>query len=181
MGFIDSYKHLDKLCGEVMNDDKRLSAYIDEMLKTTWGARLVGGWEDDLKQLKHYRWIRNQIAHEPDCREENMCEPNDALWLDHFYSRIMNQTDPLALYAKATKPRTVLPQQQEEAVPSSYPIFEVKIRTTPKAAQIDTGFTQGAYRQARDKRTSGRSFGWVIFVLFILAIIAAVILICNKR
>ena len=27
MGFIDSYKHLEKLCGEVLNDDRRVSAY----------------------------------------------------------------------------------------------------------------------------------------------------------
>ena len=32
MGFIDSYKHLGKMCGEVLNDDRRVSAYIDEML-----------------------------------------------------------------------------------------------------------------------------------------------------
>jgi hypothetical protein len=31
-----------------------------------------------------------------------MCDPSDALWLEDFYSRIMNQTDPLALYRKAT-------------------------------------------------------------------------------
>ena len=35
---------------------------------------------------------------------QNMCDPSDALWLDDFYSRIMNQTDPLALYHKATTP-----------------------------------------------------------------------------
>lgn len=105
MGFIESYKHLEKLCGEVLNDDRRISAYIDEMINTPRGSYLVRGWDDDLKQLKHYRWVRNQIAHEPDCTEQNMCEPCDTVWLDDFYSRIMNQTDPLALYSKATKPR----------------------------------------------------------------------------
>ncbi len=34
MGFIESYKHLEKICGEVLNDDRRISAYIDEMLNT---------------------------------------------------------------------------------------------------------------------------------------------------
>lgn len=62
-----------------------------------------------MKNLKHYRWVRNQISHEPGCSEENMCEPEDARWLDRFYSRIMNQTDPLALYRKvrsaAKRPR----------------------------------------------------------------------------
>lgn len=67
MGFIESYKHLEKLCGEVLNDDRRISAYIDEMINTPRGSYLVKGWDDDLKQLKHYRWVRNQITHEPDC------------------------------------------------------------------------------------------------------------------
>lgn len=101
MSFIDSYKHLEKLCGEILNDDKRLSAYIDEMINTPNGNHYVRNWDDDLKTLKHYRWIRNQISHEPGCNESNMCEPNDELWLNHFYSRIMNQTDPLSMYHKA--------------------------------------------------------------------------------
>ena len=58
MGFIESYKHLEKICGEIMNDERRLSAYIDEMLKKPNGAFYVIGWNEDLKQLKHYRWVR---------------------------------------------------------------------------------------------------------------------------
>ena len=60
----------------------------------TW----VNGWDKDLQKLKHYRWIRNQIAHESGCSEKNMCKYEDVLWLDQFYERIMNQKDPLALY-----------------------------------------------------------------------------------
>lgn len=101
MGFIDSYKRLKKLCGEILNDERKVSAYIDEMKNTPRGSYLVTGWDADLKKLKHYRWVRNQIVHEPGCTEENMCRPEDALWLDNFYSRIMNQSDPLALYYKA--------------------------------------------------------------------------------
>lgn len=102
MGFIDSYKHLEKLCGELLNDDRRVSAYIDEMCKVTKGSYYVENWDEDLKKLKHYRYLRNQISHEPGCTEQNMCDPEDELWLDEFYSRIMNQTDPLALYNKKT-------------------------------------------------------------------------------
>ena len=70
MGFIEAYKRLEKLCGEIMNNDRRISAYIDEMANAPRGAYLINGWEDDLKKLKHYRWIRNQIVHNPDCSEE---------------------------------------------------------------------------------------------------------------
>lgn len=103
MGFMSSYKHLEKLCGEVMNDERKVSAYIDEMVKTPQGAGRVAGWNEDLKRLKHYRWVRNQIVHEPDCTEENMCDPEDARWLEDFYDRIMEREDPLALYRKATQ------------------------------------------------------------------------------
>lgn len=101
MGFIDSYKHLEKLCGEIFSDSKGVSAYIDEMVKTLDGSYYVKSWDDDLKALKHYKWVRNQISHDPDCNEENMCEPGDKIWIDNFYSRIMNQEDPLSAYRKA--------------------------------------------------------------------------------
>lgn len=116
MGFIESYKHLERLCGDVMNDDRRISAYIDEMVENPRGAQLVPEWDEDLKQLKHYRWVRNKIAHEPDCTESNMCQPGDEQWLDNFYLRIINQTDPLSLYEQARRPR---PQHEPKRVSRS--------------------------------------------------------------
>lgn len=101
MGFIESYKRLEKLCGDLLNDDRRVSAYIDEMMRVPSGSFYVATWEEDLKKLKHYRWIRNKIVHEPDCGESDLCEPGDAAWLDQFYARILAQTDPLALFRKA--------------------------------------------------------------------------------
>ena len=103
MGFLDSYKRLERLCRDVMGDDRRVSAYIDEMVRLSDGARQVSGWDRDLKRLKHYRWIRNQIVHEPDCSEETMCGQEDVRWLEDFYERIMTQTDPLALYRGTTQ------------------------------------------------------------------------------
>lgn len=103
MGFMEAYKHLEKLCGEILNNDRCISAYIDELMTTNNGSYLVKNWDSDLKQLKHYRWIRNQIVHNPNCTEQNMCEPGDAEWLEKFYTRIMQQSDPLALYLKTTK------------------------------------------------------------------------------
>lgn len=103
MSFMDSYKHLEKLCGEVLNDDRRISAYIDIMLNTPFGEYAVPSWKNDLKQLKHYRWVRNKIVHEPNCTESNMCVSGDAEWLDAFSERILNQTDPLAVYYRSKK------------------------------------------------------------------------------
>ena len=105
MGFLQSYKRLERLCRDVMDDDRRVSAYIDEMVRLSDGSRWISGWDRDLKQLKHYRWVRNQIVHDPDCSEENMCGPEDVRWIEDFHARIMNQTDPLALYRRAVQAR----------------------------------------------------------------------------
>lgn len=156
MGFIDSYKHLEKLCGEVLNDDRRISAYIDEMLNKPHGSYLVRDWDNDLKQLKHYRWVRNQIAHEPGCSEDNMCDASDAFWLDNFYSRIMNQSDPLALYCQATKPQTV---QQSYKVQQSQQ-------------------TYSTYNQpnTNHKKSSCKSTDCIIFIVGFLLIAMAIFL-----
>ena len=105
MGFLESYKRLERLCRDVMDDDRRVSAYIDEMVRLSDGSRHVSGWDRDLKQLKHYRWVRNQIVHDPDCSEDNMCGPEDVRWIEDFHARIMNQTDPLAMYRRVTQGR----------------------------------------------------------------------------
>ena len=107
MSFMNSYKRLEKLCSEIYNDHHGVSSYIEEMKNTLTGSRYVSGWDDDLRQLKHYRWVRNQIAHDPGCTEETMCYPEDVEWLDHFYSRIMSGNDPLTLYRKVQKPQTI--------------------------------------------------------------------------
>lgn len=74
--------------------------------KEAWGIHTlqerVGGWEKDYLQLKHYRYIRNQIAHENHAHESDMCSVKDTAWLDEFYQRIIGQTAPLALCYKKT-------------------------------------------------------------------------------
>lgn len=102
MGFIAAYKRLEKLCGEVMNDERKVSAYIDEMYRITDGRFYVPTWSEDLKNLKYYRRLRNQIVHEPGCTEQNMCSAADEKWVTDFYNRILKGTDALALYRKAT-------------------------------------------------------------------------------
>lgn len=159
MGFIDSYKHLEKLCGEVLSDDRRVSAYIDEMLNTPGGSCLVTGWDEDLKQLKHYRWVRNQIAHEPGCSEENMCEPNDTLWLDNFYSRIMEQTDPLTLYARATRPR---------------PVQKLKQTYTPQP--ITYTYSQ---QTVQSEKKSKKPVGCLVFLFGALLLAVALVLVSQ--
>ena len=56
MGFIDSYKRLEKLCGEVLNDDKRIPAYIDEMKN---GTENVDQWSGTVKADTVVRCLRD--------------------------------------------------------------------------------------------------------------------------
>lgn len=108
MSFIDSYKQLEKICNEIYRNNHGVTAYIDEMMSISFASFYVSSWKDDLKHLKHYRWVRNQIVHEPGCTEENMCDLCDIQWLNNFYDRIMAGNDPLALYRKATKPQKTI-------------------------------------------------------------------------
>lgn len=155
MSFIDSYKRLEKLCSEMYGDNHGVSTYIDEMLSKPVGSRYVSGWDEDLKQLKHYRWVRNQIVHEPGCTEENMCEYGDVQWLDNFYSRIMSTNDPLALYRKARSPHvSQKPKQTYSPEPTSY--------TPPQY-----------------KKTSSKPVGCLTYLMGALLVIVVMALIAN--
>lgn len=155
MSFIDSYKSLEKLCSEMYSDNHGLSTYINEMINKPIGSRYVPGWDEDLKKLKHFRWVRNQIVHEPGCTEENMCEPGDVQWLDNFYSRIISTNDPLALYRKARSPRmTQKPRETYSSEPTSY--------TYPQY-----------------KKTSSKPAGCLTYLMCILIIVVAVALISS--
>lgn len=101
MGFMYSYKCLEKICNEIYGCINGVYAYIDDMKNKPDGASVVPCWNDDLKQLKHYNWIRNQISHNPDCDEFNMSDYEDEKWLIDFRKRILSGEDPITLYRKA--------------------------------------------------------------------------------
>ena len=121
MSFMSSYKRLDRLCREIYPDARNgVSGYIGDMEQKPGNAFRVPGWDGDLKALKHYRWVRNQIAHDENADEESLCEPGDALWLDDFYQRIMDRTDPLALAYQASKPKKPEAPAQQPSQPAVY-------------------------------------------------------------
>ena len=133
MGFIESYKHLEKLCGDMLQTQHGISAYIDDMENTPKGSYLVQGWDEDFKRLKHYRWIRNQIAHEPNCTEENM-------WFEDFYYRIINKSDPLAMYRKATRHQPVAKPKQHYQSPQPQHTYSVQPVSSKKKVRKATGW-----------------------------------------
>lgn len=157
MGFIDSYKRLEKICGEIMGNERRVSAYIDEMARIPNGSYYVKEWDEDLKKLKRYRWIRNKIVHDPGCSEENMCDATDTVWIDHFYSRIINQSDPLALYRKA------IASHQNRRKKYAYPNFpEVN---SCKKEQINR----------KDSTGPGKIFAGIVFLIAFIIVLVFVL------
>lgn len=122
MSFMRAYKHLDHLCQDMYpNARNGISGYIEDMENHPSGTYQVRGWDADYKALKHYRWVRNQIAHDEYADEKNMCDDGDVEWLENFYQRIMNQSDPLTLVYQAAKIRVekVPAQQTSSAIPQS--------------------------------------------------------------
>lgn len=95
MGFMQSYKRLDILCRDM--NGIGVTGYIEDMEQAVNRVGYVSGWHSDYQKLKHYRYVRNQIAHEVYATEENMCSSEDVAWLEAFYQRILQQTDPLAM------------------------------------------------------------------------------------
>ena len=75
MGFMRAYKRLDNLCRDM--NGIGVAGYIEDMNKKLNGSYAVSGWKEDYQTLKHYRHIRNQIAHETYADEENMCSAKD--------------------------------------------------------------------------------------------------------
>lgn len=154
MSFINSYKQLEKLCSEIYDDNHGVTAYIDEMINNPIGSCYVCNWKEDLKQLKHYRWVRNQIVHEPGCTEENMCKSGDVEWLDDFHSRIIYGNDPLSLYYNARNFQRVQQTQQTYS-------YERKSYTYPR----------------RTSRKLAACLICLIYVLVIVIVIVAAVII----
>lgn len=98
--FMESYKHLDKICREIFNSEKGVTTYIDAMKEINDGNRYVPLWNETLYKLKHYRYIRNNYVHEVGTSQYDICTADDIEWLNNFYKEIIQTTDPLAQYRR---------------------------------------------------------------------------------
>ena len=100
--FQEEYKRLDKLCKDYLSSDKGVSSYIEQMESTAiQNKRYVYTWDEDYKQLKHIRWVRNKLAHEVGTLNSDFCTPEDLEWVQTFRHRIIQGTDPFSIVRKA--------------------------------------------------------------------------------
>lgn len=103
--FLDSYKHLDKLCREMYGTNGGVSAYIEDMENKNSPYNDVD-WKTTYAMLKKLRWIRNRLVHDSDISiEDDFCSEEQVTWLNMFYERIMATDDPLARYRREVEER----------------------------------------------------------------------------
>ncbi len=102
--FQEKYKQLDAICKDIFLSKDGVTQYIIEMEKNDWQIRrFVQDWDYIYKNLKHFRWLRNQLAHEVGAFESDLCTIKDLVLLDDFINSVLKSTDPLAMAKKAYK------------------------------------------------------------------------------
>ena len=149
--FLDEYKYVDKICREMFGTEKGVSAYIEQLDETPMTVRYwITEWNDEYKQLKHVRWLRNQIAHSTGTVD---CTQFDLEWLKGFHNRLLTQQDLLAKAHRVIKESQIQRQQQ--------------LAKTVTAAAPKPG--ANVYRSPRGPRKS-----WIL-----IAVIAALVMLIG--
>ncbi|MCR5601873.1 MAG: hypothetical protein K6G33_14200 [Ruminococcus sp.] len=93
--FMDLYKRTDRFIKDAYSSSDGVSEYI-RLMEASFnrGNANIQGWKSDYDNLKHIRWIRNQLAHEVSY-DSDICSESDYEWLEDFYKRLFSSTDPL--------------------------------------------------------------------------------------
>ncbi len=156
--FFEAFKKLEKLCNDVYSCEHGVSEYITKMEESEEkGLETVPLWHDQYKKIKHWRWLRNRLAHEG---ESGICTATDYTELRLFYDGMLAGKDPLTQLKKA----------EESSAGKKKPAKEVKSSAKTKqekntAAEVKE---KGRVINAKDdtapkisQRLSGKSLGTV--------------------
>lgn len=155
--FFDEFKALDNLCrdiyGESIDNKLGVTLYLEDMDRKSYqGAFKVSGWTSDYNQLKSARNIRNELAHSRNSFSADICSQEDIDFIRSFRSRILNQTDPIAMLRKqTTQPR---------------PSYTSQLKQQP----------QPTYTYTKPSKTSAGCLGIVASFLVVVACIIAFLL-----
>ena len=107
---LEEYKYVDAICRDMLGTKKGVSAYIEQLDETPMTVRYwITEWNDEYRQLKHIRWLRNQIVHSTGNVE---CTQSDLDWLKDFHNRLLTQQDLLAKAHRVIKESQIQRQQQ---------------------------------------------------------------------
>ena len=99
--FYKAYKQLDLLCKQALSSGSGVAEYIRQMENTPCRAlQNVQFWIEDLKRLKRMRRIHTELSQRPGSFDDVLCTQEDIDWLNDFYIRLLNQTDPFSLLVR---------------------------------------------------------------------------------
>ncbi len=103
---VENFGNLERICNQIYDAQHGITCYIEDMEYTYDGSLRVANWEHDLRQLKDIRHKRNKLSHGEVSFNSPWAEPDDIDFILEFYGRLLNGSDPLALYRKAIKLKT---------------------------------------------------------------------------
>ena len=108
--FLEEYKYVDAICRDMLGAEKGVTAYIEQLDETPVTVRYwITEWNNEYRQLKHIRWLRNQIAHSTGFVD---CTQSDLDWLKDFHNRLLTQQDLLAKARRVVQESQIQQQQQ---------------------------------------------------------------------
>ena len=99
---LEEYKRLDLLLKDMFGTETGVSEYISRMEAKKDAFRKVASLNNDLRQLKHVRHIRNKIMHDQD---DSLCTEEDVDFACDFYDRLLDRRDPLAEFKEKKNDR----------------------------------------------------------------------------
>ena len=124
--FFDEFKALDNLCrdiyGESIDNKLGVTLYLEDMDRKAYqGTFKVSGWTSDYNHLKSARNIRNELAHSRNSMAVDICSQEDIDFVRSFRTRILNQSDPIAMLRKqSTQPRPSSTSQHQQQPQTTY-------------------------------------------------------------
>ena len=127
---MEEYKYVDAICRDMLGAEKGVSAYIEQLDETPVTVRYwITEWNDEYRQLKHIRWLRNQIAHSTESVE---CSQADVDWLKGFHNRLLTQQDLLAKAHRIIQESQIQRQQQYAKTITAAPKTVANVYRSPR-------------------------------------------------
>ena len=169
--FMDLYKRTDRFIKDAYSSSEGVSGYIRAMESISIiGLRSVQGWKNDYDNLKHIRWIRNQLAHEVSY-DSDICLPSDYEWLDNFYKRLFSSSDPLSILRKMNmKTNSERPAERKKEIVQAQDNYWQK--PLPKLKYIRSNVPE---QKSSPKQSSG---GLLLAIMALVTLITIIILCC---
>ncbi len=97
---VKAFNRVEKQCNQMYGDIHGVTLYIKDMEQVSRAkSRSVPGWEEDYRNLKRIRHVRNALVHD-DADADLDYSAADIAYLDSFYQRLLKRQDPLALVRK---------------------------------------------------------------------------------